>query len=182
MNNFIPVDKVGIRVSPKHVQRVYHWIRLLDFKVGVLKDQTDGSYIFIFVTKNLPDLIFGIDASGTLATIYSNILTELQDIPMEKSNEFLKSSLKLQLGYPRLRINILDSENEPVRVMSNYKLRNLNMEFFAELMLEGMDYLAKLNDLIVEFELPEVWRVAEGEENEVKLEEKNQYSIFNQYF
>ena len=39
-----------------------------------------------------------------------------------------------------------------------------------------MDYLAKLNDLIVENGLPETWRKAEGEEE--KIEEKKQFNDF----
>lgn len=177
---FRPIDEEEIRSSPEHVQRLHLWVRLLDFKAVLLKDLSDGSYIFVFVTEGLPDLLFGINKTGHLATIYSNILTELEDISDEISSKFLKSALKLQMNYPRLRINILEADNEPVRVLSNYKLRNLNMEFFAELILEGQNFLAKLNDIIEEFDLPEIWRLAENEEK--KIEQDISKEIFNQYF
>lgn len=175
--SFKPILDEDIVNYPEFVQRVWHWVRLLDFKVAVLKDLSDDSVIFIFVVDNSPDLIFGINATGHLATIYSNILTELTDeITVDKSNSFLKKALKLQISYPRLRINILEAENDPVRILSNYKMKNLNMEFFAELILEGMDFLAKVNEIIVKLGLPETWRKAEGEEE--KIEEKKQFNIF----
>ena len=175
--SFKPVLEEDIPNSPEFVQNVWHWVRLLDFKVAVLKDLSDSSFIFIFVTKDSPDLIFGINGDGKLATIYSNILTELtKDISISKSNSFLKSALKLQINYPRLRINILEADNNPIRILSNYKMKNLNMEFFAELILEGIDFLVKLNELIIEFDLPETWLKAEGEGE--KIEEKNQFNIF----
>ena len=175
--SFKPIMEEDIPATPDFVQQVWHWIRLLDFKVAVLKDLSDNSYIFIFITENSPDLIFGINGEGKLATIYSNILTELtENISQELGYIFLKKALNLQISYPRLRINILDADNAPVRILSNFKMKNLNMEFFAELILEGVDYLSKLNELLVGLKLPEIWRKAEGEEE--KIEDKQQFNIF----
>jgi hypothetical protein len=44
---------------------------------------------------------------------------------------------------------------------------------------EAVDYLNELNDLITEYEFPEIWRETEGEEK--KIEDMRKYNVINEY-
>ena len=179
-NPFKNLDEVEIKNSPEYFNRMYHWIKLLDFSTVALKDTRDGAYILIFVVKDLPDLLVEFNATGRVVTFYSNILTELQNLPEDKVQEFLIKALKIQLNFPTVRINILEADTLPIRILSNYRTSILNMEFFAELVTEAMDFLGVIDQLINEFGFPETWRETEGEEK--KIEEMRKYNVVNEYF
>lgn len=179
-NPFKNLDEVEIKNSPDYFYRTFHWVKLLDFTTVALKDSRDGAYILIFVVKDLPDLLVEFNVTGRIMTFYSNILTELKDLPVEKIQEFLIKALKIQINFPTVRLNILDAENQPVRILSNYRTSVMNMEFFAELVSEALDFLGVIDELINEFGFPETWRETEGEEK--KIEEIRKYHVVNEYF
>lgn len=179
-NPFKNLDEVEIRNSPDYFFRTYHWVKLLDFATVALKDTRDGAYILIFVVKDMPDLLVEFNVTGRVITFYSNILTALKGLPDDKVKEFLIKALKLQINFPTVRLNILDAESLPIRILSNYRTSNMTMEFFTELVTESMDFLGAMNDLISEFSFPETWRETEGEEK--KIEEMRKYHVVNEYF
>jgi hypothetical protein len=178
-NPFKNLDESEIRTSPDYFYRVFHWIKLLNYSTVALKDTRDGAYILIIVVKDMPDLLIEFNTSGRVMTFYSNILTELNNLPVEKVHDFLIKSLKMQMNFPTVRLNILEAETLPLRVLSNYRTASINMEFFAELVNEAVDYLNELNDLITEYEFPEIWRETEGEEK--KIEDMRKYNVINEY-
>lgn len=179
-NPFKNLDENEIRNSPDYFLRTYHWVKLLGFATVALKDIRDGEYILIFVVKDMPDLLVEFNVTGRVLTFYSNILTELKGLADDKVKEFLIKALKLQINFPTVRLNILDAESLPVRILSNYRTSNMNMEFFTELVTEATDFLGAVNELINEFSFPEVWRETEGEEK--KIEEIRKYHVVNEYF
>lgn len=179
-NPFKNLDEAEIRNSPEFFNRTYHWVKLLDFATVALKDTRDGAYILIFVVKDLPDLLVEFNPSGRVMTFYSNILTQLQGQPDDKVKEFLIKALKIQINFPSVRINVLDADTLPIRILSNYRSNIMNMEFFSELVTEAMDFLGVMDQLINEFGFPEIWRETEGEEK--KMEEIRKYNVVNEYF
>ena len=181
-NPFKNLDEVEIKNSPEYFNRTYHWVKLLDFASVALKDTRDGAYILIFVVKDLPDLLIEFNTTGRVMTFYSNILTELQGQPDDKVREFLTKALKIQLNFPTVRINILEADTLPIRILSNFRTSVMTMEFFAELVTEAMDFLGVIDELINEFEFQETWRETEGEEK--KIEEMRKYNVnpVNEYF
>ena len=179
-NPFKNLDESDIKNSPDYFYRTFHWVKLLDFSTVALKDTRDGAYILIFVVKDLPDLLVEFNVTGRVMTFYSNILTELQKQPQEKVNEFLIKALKLQLNFPTVRINILDADTLPIRILSNFRTSLMNMEFFSELVEEAIDFLGAINELINEFGFEESWRETEGEEK--KIDEMRKYNVQNEYF
>jgi len=179
-NPFKNLDEVEIKNSPDYFNRTYHWVKLLDFSTVALKDTRDGAYILIFVVKDLPDLLVEFNVTGRVMTFYSNILTELEGLPEDKVKEFLIKVLKLQLNFPTCRINILEAETLPVRILSNFRTNIMNMELFAELVSEAIDFLGAVDEIITEFGFPETWRETEGEEK--KIEEIRKYNVVNEYF
>ncbi len=179
-NPFKNLDEVEIKTSPEYFNRIYHWVKLLDFDTVALKDTRDGAYILIFVVKDMPDLLVEFNTSGRVMTFYSNILTELQGQPDDKVKEFLIKTLKMQLNYPSVRINVLDADSLPIRILSNYRTNIMNMEIFSEVVAEAMDFLGAMDQLINEFGFSETWRETEGEEK--KMEEIRKYNVVNEYF
>ena len=179
-NPFKNLDETEIRSSPEYFFRTYHWIKLLDFATVALKDTRDGAYILIFVVKDMPDLLVEFNVTGRVMTFYSNILTELQGLPDDKVKEFLIKALKIQINFPTVRLNILEADTLPVRILSNFRTSVMNMEFFTELVTESMDFLSAIDELINEFGFPETWRETEGEEK--KIEEMRKYNVVNEYF
>lgn len=179
-NPFKNLDENEIRNSPDYFFRTFHWVKLLDIATVALKDTRDGAYILIFVVKDMPDLLVEFNVTGRVMTFYSNILTELQGLPDEKVKEFLVKALKLQINFPTVRLNILEAESLPIRILCNYRTSIMNMEFFTELVTEAMDFLGAIDELINEFSFPETWRETEGEEK--KIEQLRKYNVVNEYF
>ena len=179
-NPFKNLDEVDIKNSPVYIYNTYHWIQLLNIDSVTLKDTRDGAIIFIFIIKDLPDLLVEFNSSGRTMTFYSNILTELADYPNEEAYAFLVNALQKQINYPTVRLNVLQADTKPIRILSNFKTHIMNMEIFSELVTEAIDFLTMINQLIVEAGFKEVWRTTEGEEK--KIDEIRKYNVINEYF
>lgn len=160
-----PINETDLRNAPEIVEHTYHWISLLGLKVISIRDQRDGAWVYILLMKDAPDFYLEFDALARNILVYSNILTEVNATKYTKEFcfDFFIEILHEQATFPKVRIISLDNESNPLKIFSRYYTSKLSMELTSELIRENITFLESITDMIVKFDLEEVWRTTEGE-------------------
>lgn len=134
----------------------------------IRKDKRDGAWVLMITWVEAPDLFFEFDFKGTNLTVYSNVLTEInfEKQPIEAYHKFLMQVLNLQSQYYNVRVctgTYSRSDSNIIKLFNRYKSNMLDIEMMAELIYDAKRFLNDIQELIVEYELMEVWREMEGE-------------------
>ncbi|MHA2365431.1 MAG: hypothetical protein ACXAC7_15855, partial [Candidatus Hodarchaeales archaeon] len=154
-----------IEDAPAFVGRIARWLRLLKIKIKPLKDTDSGYWMFLIEIPNFPDIILECDSKGKVMTLFTNALTFIQ-FNNNPSLNFLIDVLKVQFSYPKARLCIIPDENNPIKLVNQFRTSTISLELLIEIIREYEQFLEKIKDSIVKYGLVEKWREFEDDQIE----------------
>lgn len=154
-----------LKNSPNIVESCYYWISLLGFDSVIFKDARDGSIIILIPFTDFPDIFIEFDVFGREMIFYTNILTQITpDDDINPFNNFLIDILNEQSKYPQIRLSLDKQETIVSKIYMRFRTSFLNMEYITQLIREAESFLKDVQTFLEKNNLPEVWRIAEGEQ------------------